>query len=198
MGALGRFEWERLIRELSLPPPVRVTAYALATFANSDGTKAYCGLGRLGQASGLIRNVTVEVLAALRGAGLIRRTKRGGGRGVRLADEYELSVPDGGLTHEQVEWLVAAEYDGAREKRRAREHARYESRKNESRNPGNPAETNHGNAESNHGNAENESRHVRDCTTPTYTTPINTTPGGFATKPDFNGRSCAGAHRHDR
>jgi Helix-turn-helix domain len=93
---LDRFEWERLIRELDLPPTLKCTAYALATYANGDGTKARPGVDRLAHATGLSRRSVLAALAGLETAGLIEAVTRGGGKGTPrgFASVYVLSVPD--------------------------------------------------------------------------------------------------------
>lgn len=90
-----RFGWERLIRELRLPGPAKCVAYALATYANGDGTRAHPGVRNLMTASGYGRARVLTALAELERLGLIVTASRGGGKGSRrgLATVYELSVP---------------------------------------------------------------------------------------------------------
>jgi DNA-binding MarR family transcriptional regulator len=97
MGALSRFEWERLLRELDLPSSVKATGYALATYANTDGTKAHPGLANLCRATGLHHASVVPALAALEAAGLVERKAHGGGRGVGRSAEYELTAGATGI-----------------------------------------------------------------------------------------------------
>jgi hypothetical protein len=92
-----RFQWERLIRDLDLPPAVNCTAYALATYVNaSQGTRAHPGLARLCQATGLSKGTVGAALAALESGGLLTRKAHGGGRGRKLAAEYDLAAGGNG------------------------------------------------------------------------------------------------------
>ena len=92
---LSRFEWERLIRELELSAAQKVTAYAMATYVNGDGTNAHPGVNGLMKATGLSRSSVLRALEALESDGLIAIVSRGGGKGVRRgnASIYALSVP---------------------------------------------------------------------------------------------------------
>jgi DNA-binding transcriptional ArsR family regulator len=160
---LSMFEWQRLLRELDLPPAVKNVSGWVCSFGDQDGTRIYPGVDKLMRATGLSRDNVVEALAALRDSFLLRRVRRGGGRGSRLSDEYQVSVPDGELTVQEIEQLVAGAYLAARKGRRQREHRRYESRRNESRNRTYESR-----------NHTYESRR-RDCTNPVDTSPSNTT-----------------------
>jgi hypothetical protein len=90
MGALSKFEWERLLRELDLPGPVKATGYALATYANVDGTKAWPGLVKLCRAAGFHHATVIPALAALEAGGLVERKSHGGSG---KSAEYELTAP---------------------------------------------------------------------------------------------------------
>ena len=92
---LGRFEWERLIRELPLTAAMKNTAYALATYVNGDGTNAHPGVSALSTATGLHRATVIRALSELEVAGFIHPISRGGGKDARRGDAtvYELSVP---------------------------------------------------------------------------------------------------------
>ena len=94
---LDRFEWERLIRALDgYSIAVKCTAYALATYANGDGTKAHPGLEQLIVATGGSRSTVIRSLSVLESEGFINAISRGGGKGVQRgnATVYELTVPD--------------------------------------------------------------------------------------------------------
>lgn len=91
---LDRFDWERIVRELSLPKEVKLTALVLATFAGRDGRDVRPGEKRLSRMLRVGTRTVREHLKALRVRyGLIRRTHKGGGPN-RAADVYELTVPD--------------------------------------------------------------------------------------------------------
>jgi hypothetical protein len=111
VGALDRFEWERLVRELDLPVAVNCTAYAIATYANRDGTKAHPGRDNLSQATGLSQATVSAALAALEAGQLLNRKSHGGGRGVKLAAEYDLAVPKDGTTQAGTERTIRAVYE---------------------------------------------------------------------------------------
>lgn len=90
---LDRFDWERLVREIGMPPMTKLVALTLATYANGDGTRAHPGETKLAAAVGIKERAVRNHIAILRDLGLIKRVSRGGSR-LRLADVYELHVPD--------------------------------------------------------------------------------------------------------
>jgi DNA-binding transcriptional ArsR family regulator len=90
---LDRFDWERLVREIEMPPMTKLVALTLATFANGDGTKAHPGESKLAAACGMKERGVRNHVTALREAGLLKRVSRGGSM-YRYADVYELHVPD--------------------------------------------------------------------------------------------------------
>ena len=98
---LSRFEWERLIRELDLTSAQKVTAYAMATYVNGDGSNAHPGIGLLIKATGLSRRSVISALSGLESEGFIVAISRGGGKGVTRgnATVYALSVPSDGGKH---------------------------------------------------------------------------------------------------
>lgn len=94
---LGRFEWERLIRDLDgMPPSAKNAAFALATWAENDGTNAHPGIIKLAKATGLSRRAVIDALAFLENAGFITASYRGGTKNVSRgnATVYDLAVPD--------------------------------------------------------------------------------------------------------
>lgn len=96
---LSRFDWERLIRELSLPASVKCTAYALATYVDGKtGVNGHPGLANLSRATELSESTVSAALAALEAGGLVFRKQHGGGRGVKRAAVYDLTVGATGLT----------------------------------------------------------------------------------------------------
>lgn len=119
-------EWQRLIRDAPMPPAVKNVVGWLRTYANADGTSIYPGVEKLMLATGLSRGTTVRALAALREAGLLVRTKRGGGRGSRKSDEYRAGMPaerDPGRLGE----LVTAAYESTQQTRKREAEGPYES-----------------------------------------------------------------------
>ena len=92
---LDRFEWERLVRELDLPAPVKATAAWLATYVNGDGTNAHPGVTALAKATGLHRATVLRSLGELEDIGLLKAVSRGGSKGVGkgMATVYELATP---------------------------------------------------------------------------------------------------------
>lgn len=121
------FEWQKLIRDVEMPPAVKNVAGWICSFADADGTRIYPGLARLMLATGLSRATTVQALTALRESGLLVRTKRGGGRGSDKSDEYQIGVPAGCGSPEQLGELVAAAYESAKPNRKSKQGALYES-----------------------------------------------------------------------
>jgi hypothetical protein len=48
-----RFQWERVVRDCTLPPTTKLVALMLATYASGDGTHAHPGQDRLARECGL-------------------------------------------------------------------------------------------------------------------------------------------------
>jgi hypothetical protein len=105
---MDRFEWERLIRELDLPPSVKNTAAWLATYVNAkDGTRGHPGRVKLSRATGLHPSTVTAALAALEAVGLIARDNHGGGRDKKgVAAVYGLSTPEGETTPDETSRAV--------------------------------------------------------------------------------------------
>lgn len=116
---MNMFEWLKLIRDVPMPAPVKNVAAWLNSFGDADGTHIFPGLGRLTLATGLSRDTVVQALTAMRESGLLVRTKRGGGRGSRLSDEYQIGVPDCDSA-EQLSKLVTAAYESAKPTRKSK------------------------------------------------------------------------------
>lgn len=96
---LDRFQWEKLIRELDMPAPVKNVAAWLATYVNgSSGTNAHPGIQGLVKATGLSRATVIRSLSELESAGFIEAASRGGARGMErgMSTVYALSVPSAG------------------------------------------------------------------------------------------------------
>jgi hypothetical protein len=117
---LGMFDWLKLMRAVRMPPAVKNVAAWLASFGDADGTNVFPGLDKLTMATGLSRDTAVQALAALRESGLLVRTKRGGGRGSHLSDEYQIGVPDCHGSPEQLGKVVTAAYESARPTRKGK------------------------------------------------------------------------------
>lgn len=87
-----RFEWERIIRRYPMYPTTKLVALILATYADSDGTRVWPGVDRLGYVTGSHKATVIRHLNALRAYGLITRVRQGD-RARGNADEYRLTVP---------------------------------------------------------------------------------------------------------
>lgn len=90
----ARYEWERIVRRVVMPGPTKCVAFALATYANTDGTSIYPGNERLVAVTCHADKTVRRALEWLRAGYLIDRVRvgsRGGRRG--LADEYRLVLP---------------------------------------------------------------------------------------------------------
>lgn len=89
-----RFEWERLVRRIVLPGPVKLLALILATYADPDGTRVRPGLGVLADVTGRDEKTVRRHLAVLLDLDLVHMVAKGGGRGGKgTASEFRLTVP---------------------------------------------------------------------------------------------------------
>jgi DNA-binding transcriptional ArsR family regulator len=88
-----RWAWERQVRVSKLPNTVALVAFALATYANGNGTKAHPGIDRLAEGLGLHRRTVERSLSELVRRGFIVKDREGNHRRGH-ADEYRLTVPD--------------------------------------------------------------------------------------------------------
>ena len=87
-------DWIRFVRRTRLGRTTKAVAFALATYADSNGHRIFPGVAGLAVACELTYNVAQESLSALRDAGLIERVKHGTRR-MGKADEYRLIIdPD--------------------------------------------------------------------------------------------------------
>jgi hypothetical protein len=99
----ARYEWERIVRRVVMPGPTKCVAFALATYANADGTSIFPGNERLAAVTCQGDKTVRRALDWLRGGYLIERVRegsRGGRRG--LADEYRLVLPSDLLTRHEL------------------------------------------------------------------------------------------------
>ena len=94
-GPQVTWQFLRAVRDSDLCRRDRLVAFALATFADPDGTNARPGLTRLAKATGMGRSSVSEGLSSLVEAGwlavVVRGTSSPGGQ--RRTSEYRLRVP---------------------------------------------------------------------------------------------------------
>ena len=89
----GRFEWERVVRHLTMPPTTKLVVLIAATFGDRDGTNIRPGNAILASAAGRSERTVQTALEDARSLGVIFREKRGSSPGRRaLADVYRLSL----------------------------------------------------------------------------------------------------------
>lgn len=91
----GRFEWERVIRRIIMPPRVKLLALVLASYADPDGSRVRPGVDVLAAVTGASeRTVRRQMRTLVDDYGLLRQVVRGGGRhGRGRANVYQLAVP---------------------------------------------------------------------------------------------------------
>ncbi|WP_404314357.1 helix-turn-helix domain-containing protein [Prescottella equi] len=89
---IGRFDWERIIRRVTLPPSAKFLGFVLATYADPDGSRIRPGTERLARVMGVSVPTVKRSLAVLRSGGFIVRAKQGN-RWANQADEYRLTLP---------------------------------------------------------------------------------------------------------
>jgi hypothetical protein len=95
----ARYEWERIVRRVVMPPAAKLTALALATYGNQDGTSIFPGNERLTAVTCQGEKTVRRALDWLREGYLIERVREGSRGGRRAyADEYRLIVPSDLLT----------------------------------------------------------------------------------------------------
>ena len=90
----GRFEWERIIRRIPLPPTAKLVALLLATYGTREGTRVRPGVRRLAAVSGLADRTVKRALARLRKDGLIEEMVSGSRAGTGRTSEYRLTLPE--------------------------------------------------------------------------------------------------------
>ena len=95
-GAIGRFEWEKLLREARLGLAQTAVGLAMATYANgSDGTRVRPGLKSLAEHIGASEGAVRKAKAGLVRAGWLTLVRLGDRRG-HEPDEFRLSTPPPG------------------------------------------------------------------------------------------------------
>ncbi len=93
---VGRFSWEKHLRASGLDSTAKLVGFALATFADEDGSHAHPGAALLAESCSKSQTTVHRALARLRQAGFLRRTLAGR-HAVRrhYADEFQLTIPSG-------------------------------------------------------------------------------------------------------
>jgi hypothetical protein len=87
-----RFEWERVIKALPMPPTVKHVALTLATYGDLDGASIHPGNDVLIADTGTSRATVTRALTYLRDVGLIVSVGTANRRR-RIAEEYRLAIP---------------------------------------------------------------------------------------------------------
>lgn len=92
---IGRFEWERIIRRIRMPKPLKFLALLLGSYADPDGTRVRPGVAELMEDTGDGDRHVRRLLGELRDQyGLIQQVSRGGGRGGKgKTATYRLTIP---------------------------------------------------------------------------------------------------------
>ncbi len=92
---ITKFEWERLILLVDIPPMTKLIGLALAVYARRDGGNIHPGQARLAKETGLTDRSVRSHLERLRELGLIERTERGVGNAhMRRADVFRTTIPE--------------------------------------------------------------------------------------------------------
>jgi len=93
--ACGRFEWERIVRRIRMPKPVKLLAFVLSTYADADGSRVRPGQDALAAVTDdTDRNVRRLLKVLKDDLRLIEQTSRGGGRGgSKRTTVYRLTLP---------------------------------------------------------------------------------------------------------
>lgn len=88
---VDRFEWERWIRRLALPPELKLLAFTMGTYASVKGTDVRPGDDRLARVIGCSDRTVRTNRNRLIDHGLLERVNTVRARG--RADEYALTIP---------------------------------------------------------------------------------------------------------
>lgn len=89
-----RYDWERWVRRVQLPPTTKLVALTMATYAAKDGSRVFPGVTRLAAVTGLSERTVRTALGNLRDVGLIERVWPGGRRGTQVfTDVHRLAIP---------------------------------------------------------------------------------------------------------
>jgi hypothetical protein len=95
---IGRFEWERILRRIRVSvPSVKLVGFAMATYANADGSKIRPGQKRLAAVLGTsemtVRRGQTELETIGMLAMVFKGHSQGRGQAGGYASEYRLTVP---------------------------------------------------------------------------------------------------------
>ncbi|MFD6069295.1 helix-turn-helix domain-containing protein, partial [Amycolatopsis lurida] len=91
---VGRYEWESVLRRVTLPDDLKYAALLLGTYADPDGTRVRPGEPELAAAMGKSKATARRRVSALQEMGFVRLVSRGGGRGAAArASVYRLTLP---------------------------------------------------------------------------------------------------------
>ena len=93
--ASNKFSWERAVAESDLPATSRHVAFTLGLYFSKAGDSCWPSMDTLARASGLDRSTVVRHMTALRQAGWIVLTHKGGSPegGERTSNHYEATIP---------------------------------------------------------------------------------------------------------
>jgi hypothetical protein len=87
-----RAQWTDLVLRMDIPAGRKAVAFALAKFANPDGTRVFPGQGKVADMARLHESNAHKHIKALLAAGMLIVVKRGGGRG-GATNTYRLTRP---------------------------------------------------------------------------------------------------------
>lgn len=91
---VGRFQWERVVRHLTMQPTTKLVVLIAATFADRDGTNIRPGNATLTDLTGLSDSTVRRAMTEARTVGVLYRESKGSNSGrAALADVYRLSLP---------------------------------------------------------------------------------------------------------
>jgi hypothetical protein len=89
---IHRAQWTDLVLRMRIPSRRKTVAFALAKFANADGSRVFPGQGKVADMAGLHETNARTHIRALVSVGMLTVVKRGGGRG-GATTTYRLSRP---------------------------------------------------------------------------------------------------------
>jgi predicted ArsR family transcriptional regulator len=78
---IHRAQWTDLVLRMRIPSRRKTVAFALAKFANADGSRVFPGQGKVADMAGLHETNARTHIRALVSVGMLTVVKRGGGRG---------------------------------------------------------------------------------------------------------------------
>jgi hypothetical protein len=89
---VDRFEWERWLRRVKMPAPLKYLGAIAAQYGDADGSNVRPGVERLARVMCISERTVKRSLSDLRDWGFLQRTKQGN-RHAKQADVYRLTVP---------------------------------------------------------------------------------------------------------